>query len=100
MSRVPGNGVPGQEGRAQCAHDPDGADARRVERPRRRSKLNCTLTDETDPALPPRTHPPSPTGESRDSGGVAQSRAMSAMETALLEMGSDSDGMVASAIEV
>jgi hypothetical protein len=72
-----------------------------VERLRQRFTLNDTLADETDPALsPPRTHSPSPTGESRDSGGVAQSRAMSVMEAALLEMGGDSDGMAAYVIKV
>jgi hypothetical protein len=49
---------------------------------------------------PPRPRSPLPAGDPRESGGVAQSSAMSAMEAALLEVGGDSDGIVASFVRM
>jgi hypothetical protein len=58
--------------------------------------INNVPAGESDPPPPPYPRSPLPAGDPRESGGVAQSYAMSAMEAALLEVGGDSGGIAAS----
>jgi hypothetical protein len=56
--------------------------------------------DEPVPPPPPRPRSPIPAGDPRELGGFVQSRAMSAMEAALLEVGGDPDGTVTSSVRM